>query len=117
MGPSLKRFNAIQRTARFHLLPIALQFSAVHGGPFSNESKRGARLHGARRHPPFKVELSLLTLILCVEMRRLMLPVEHTHDDAEEHGDDGHGRSITPLPRSVARAAPRRASASGLLQG
>ena len=34
MSPSLKQFDAIQRTAGFHLFPVAIQVATVGGRPF-----------------------------------------------------------------------------------
>ena len=62
----------------------------MQASPVPNQLQRGLRRNVPDEHAPVEVELAVLTLVLCVEVRRLVLPVEHPDDDSEEDGDDRH---------------------------
>lgn len=63
--------------------------------PLPNESHRGVRLDRSSDQPALEVDLGLLALMLDVEVCRLMVFVEHSDHDSEEHGDDRHRREYT----------------------
>ena len=46
-------------------------------------------------HLAIEIKLRLLTLVLRMEVRRLMLPVEHTNHDSKESRDDRHAIKFT----------------------
>ncbi len=58
--------------------------------PSPDQSTRRPRPDVTSDDFPVEVALGLLALILCVEMRRLMLLIEHPNDDSEERRDNRH---------------------------
>lgn len=47
------------------------------------------------RHATAEIELAVLSLMLGVKMPRLVFPIEHPDDDAEEDRDHGHAGEYT----------------------
>jgi len=58
--------------------------------PLPNEAERRLRGNVPNDHVAVEIELAVLTLMLRMEMRRLMLPVEHADNDPEEDSDNWH---------------------------
>lgn len=63
--------------------------------PLANQIKGVPRRDVANNLVPVEVELALLSLVLGVEVLRLVLLVVHPDHDAEEDGYDGHAREYS----------------------
>ncbi len=57
---------------------------------FSDKAQRCSRLDISDDHLSVQIELGLLALVLRMEVRRLMLLVEHPDEDSEERRDNRH---------------------------
>jgi len=66
--------------------------------PLANQPHGGLGLDASRQYLPLEVELGLLSLMLRMEVRRLMLFVEHPNHNPEERRDDRHIVEYTPGP-------------------
>ncbi len=68
--------------------------------PLLDEATSGLRTNCSGHHLSVEVKFRLLPLVIGMEMRRFMLPVEHTDHDAKERRDDRHEQvySGTQLP-------------------
>jgi len=60
--------------------------------PLLDEAASGFRTNLPGYRLAIEIKLPLLTLVVGMEMRRLMLPVKHTNHDSKERGDDRHGQ-------------------------
>jgi len=58
--------------------------------PLLDEAASGFRTNLPGYRLAIEIKLPLLTLVVGMEMRRLMLPVKHTNHDSKERGDDRH---------------------------
>jgi hypothetical protein len=58
--------------------------------PFSNKPQGGPRLQVALQNIASEIQESLPALILDMDVRRIMIVIEHPYDDSEEDGDNGH---------------------------
>ena len=61
----------------------------------SNESTSRPGVNVPSYHLAIETKLRLLTLILCMEVRRLVLPVEHPNHNPEESRNDRHAIEFT----------------------
>ncbi len=95
-------------------------------GSLLDEATSGLRIDVPGYHLATEIKLRLLTLVLGMEVRRLMLPVEHTNHDSKESRDDRHaikftaackifGEAVIAVGRPVARTAPARIPACRFL--
>ncbi len=95
----LQGLNSIQSPSRFHFLPVGvihespLLLPAVGDRRTPDQGTRRPRPDVTRDDFPIEAALGLLALMLRVEMRRLVLPIEHPNDDCEERRDDRHALS------------------------
>ena len=65
------------------------------GCPQLNELTRRLGINATGNLPAVETELRLLTLILCMEVRRLVLPLEHPNHNPEESRNDRHAIEFT----------------------
>ena len=74
--------------------------------PFPDEFARGRGPNRTHERPPGEVEARDVSLVLRVEVPRVMIVEVHSNDDAKEGGDDRHG-SMLPNSRSTRPAGLR----------
>ena len=74
--------------------------------PIPDKAERRPRLDIPDDHLTVQVELPLLALMLGMEVRWLMLPVEHPNDNPEEHRDDRHTFSLACVPTAAHPVPP-----------
>src|SRR5207244_902341 len=109
--------NLLKRAPLLHFLPIRFKPVAMGRCPLLDEATSGLGIDVSGYHLAIEIKLRLLTLVLGMEVRRLMLPVEHTNHDSKESRDDRHaikftatcktsGEAPITVGRPVAQTAP-----------
>lgn len=58
--------------------------------PFANKLQGCPRLQVSIQNVASKIQKSLTTLILHMNVRRIVIIIEHPNDDSEKDRDDGH---------------------------
>ena len=70
----------------------------MRAGPLLYQPQSSSRTNSARKDLSIEGERCLLALVLGMKVRDAVLSLEHSDDNAKEHGDDRHGLIL--LPRS-----------------
>jgi len=86
----LQRPDALERLACLHFGPVSLEFATVLGRPVADEASRCTGADLTSQHVAGEQKRSLLTLLVRMEVSRLVLLVVHPDHDSEEGRDDRH---------------------------
>jgi hypothetical protein len=81
---SLKGWDSLERRSSLHSAPVRFELAPMVHRPIANEPPRRARTDFACEKLAIEAELGLLPLILRVEMRWLMVMVEHADNDPKK---------------------------------
>src|SRR5437763_16181124 len=91
---SFKRRDLGERLADLHLGPIGFELGSMQYRPLANPPQRTLRSDAASPQLALEVERRVVTLMLSMEMRRLMFLVEHSDHNPKEYGDDRHDTAL-----------------------
>lgn len=70
----------MKRLQRFKPFPIHAKFTLMEPSPFTNKAPRPGRTNFSSEQFPRKIEGSHLTLVLIVEMGRVVIVEKHPND-------------------------------------
>ena len=68
----------------------------MRAGPLLYQPQSSSRTNSARKDLPIEGNRCLLALILGMKVRDAVLSIEHSDDNAKEHGDDRHDLILQP---------------------
>jgi hypothetical protein len=86
----LQWINGLNLFALLGQFPVFKEFCITQIDPFANKLQGCPRLQISPQDVASKIQESLPALILHMDVRRIVIIIEHPDEDSEEGGDDGH---------------------------
>ena len=110
-----QRFDSRKRSLLPHVLPVLVEFCFMAACPLLDEILGSSRLNVSFEQLAVEIECCVLSLVFRIEVRRVMVPVEHANYYTKEYAYGWHtqrAREGLGIIRAVKLSGELRAPAS-----